>query len=792
MFFKGLVAIALIVGLTGCGLKIGEKPASEDPVGFSGNGLGCIGNIPQKLRSYVNDEMSVEQINVFVRCLQNSFTTFARYTRGTDRSTYTPGELRSFFEGYFLGKRKISDSLLFEFMVIKQFLVGGTVTGVTRAELVGAIRFLDDIRVEMIRIKPHLRMLNPDLAVKQDVNGFGPRLAEAYEAMRTTTLTLARRLASSGNSYRLSHYSVFTREIRKFLRWEEAFQDTHSAEEWTELLRACKVVVVGGDKPDEIEPSEFQPLFQSLTRGYLTFLQFQIGVNGQVVTRGVGLQNLIYLGEQILLFVEESVHRHPSKTLGFAAIERLVATTSAMGWLPKGWRAESVQQAVRVLINRVFGDSSVVPSERHAQGLTLQALANIKAEFYRWSYVQTSLEQEFYFAPSANSVEVPNLQSLQIVSLGVRRRLQGLRGSEWDNFIKVRELVRPLYSTTGDRRVWIAATTELSRYDVRSGFDNLSAMNLLRSAIGLVFRGYAEGSGSQFLWTASIKESELKKVFEELREIAIDVGLVDQRTFNTGNRMFIEGNLFTFGSDGVRTGTGFASELSFSEALELFALTYSGGQMAKGIYVGLEKNCPRSGPADIRGTLNFARTCVEAHLGQVIVEEMYHLPNLQRFLMGKTAAERRAYAGVLLETAFSTLRSTREWVENSELATLAVITQYSEMAVARFDSNMDGILVNSELEPAIVHFTGYIQKMAAEKLDIRNMSEARARAVLAFILAHKYIPDADSWSDSGTVWKYEKFGAPNLSLDRIAMAEVFRAIGQKLATAGMAPSGVGQ
>ena len=792
MFSKSLVALVLLASLIGCGLKFGEKPSAEEPVGFSGQGLGCIGNIPQKLRSYVNDEMSVEQINLFVRCLQHTFTTFGRYTRGSDKSTYAPQELRSFFEGYFLGKRKISDSLLYEFMVIKQFLVGGTVSGVTRSELAGAIQFLDDIRVEMIRIKPHLRMLNPELAVKQDINGFGPRLAEAYEALRTTTLLLAERLERSGNSYHLRHFSTFSVEIRRFLRWEESFQNAHTPEEWTELLRACKALLVGGDKPDEIRPAEFRPLLQSLSRGYLTYLQYQIGVSGQTIARGVGLQNLTYLGEQILVFVEESIHRHPSKALSFEAIERLVSATAAMGWLPKGWRAGSVQQAARVLITRVFGDASVVPSERRAHGLTLQAVANIKSEFYRWTTVQANLEQEFYSGQRVTSTDVPNLQSLQVVPLGVRRRLQDLRGSEWDDFIRVRELVRPLYSTTGDNRVWIVGTPELAKYNIESGFENLSRMNLLRSAIGLIFRGFAESPNSRFLWTASIKEGELKKVFEDLREIAIDVGLADQRTFNTGNRMFIEGNLFTFVSDGVHKGEGFASELNFPEAMELFAMTYSGGLMASGVYTGLEKNCARTGPVDVRGALMFARSCVEARLGQVIVEQMYHLPNLQRFLLGKTPAERRTYAGVLLETAYSAIRSSPEWVENSELATLAVITQYSEMAVARFDSNGDGLLVNNELDPAIVHFTGYIQKMADEKLDIHNMSEARARAVLAFILAHKYIPDASSWSDSGTVWKYEKFGAPNLSLDRVAMSEVFRAIGQKLATAGVLPTAVGQ
>ena len=772
-------------GLAACGLKVGEKPASESPVGYSGEGYGCIGEIPVRIQSYIADEMPVEGINQFIGCLQHSFTSFAQLTRGGDRSTYAPEELRAFFEAYFLKGRKISDQLLYEFMVIKQFLVGGSDKRLTRAELYAAVQFLEDLRIEAIRIKPHLRMLNPELAVNQDVNGFGPRLAEAYEALRMTAQVLARRLERSGNSYDLGHFAAFMTEFRAFIQWEEHFKSSHSPKEWTDFLSVAKEVMVSGEKPDVIRPGEFLPLLQSLARCYLGYLQYQVGVKSQSLLKGVGLQNFMYLADQVFALVEDATNRQPSKTIAFPVLDRLLSAAYAMGWFPPAWRLVSLTQGTRVLVTRVFGDQSVTPSERRTEGLTLQTLANVKAEFYRWAYVQMNLDREYISVRRPGETKVPDLQADDQLPLEVRTKMKALGGSEWDDFIKVRERMRPLYSTGGDNRVWVAGLAALDKFSIIHGFENLSRMNILRSATGLAFRGYAEDP-SRYVWTSGIRESEMKQLFLDLREAAIDVGLTDKRAFNTGNRIFAEGNLFTFDSDGIQAGDGIKSELNFVESMELFAFLYSGGRMSGGIRNRLENFCPRNGPEDVDGHRKFERQCVKQHLAHVMTDETYHLPDLQAYLKGLLISDRQAYADSLLEAAYSPANSEERWVENSEISTVAVVSEYAEAVVNRFDRDGNGILASDELEEAIPHFMGYIKKMADEKLGIHNMSDSRARAVLVFIMYYKYIPESASWGDSWTVWRYESFGEPALALDRLAMAQVFRAIGQKLMTSGVA------
>src|SRR3954463_14243997 len=91
----------VIAAATGCGLNTGESAPKQAPPSFSGNGYSCVGEIPDHMSRYFNDELSEEQINDFVRCLQKSFTTFAQLTRGRDESTYAPDEIRRFLQDYF-------------------------------------------------------------------------------------------------------------------------------------------------------------------------------------------------------------------------------------------------------------------------------------------------------------------------------------------------------------------------------------------------------------------------------------------------------------------------------------------------------------------------------------------------------------------------------------------------------------------------------------------------------------------------------------------------------------------
>ncbi len=764
-----------------CGLKIGEPPPQPPAPSYSGRGLSCVGEIPINVENYIFDRMSEGEISIFVSCLQKAFTSFAQLTRGRkDSAAYSPEEIREFLEEYFLKQHKISNRLLGEFMVLKQVLVGGELDRITRNELYLAIDFLEDIRSEAIRLKPHLRYLTPKLLKENASSEVGRRLADANEGLKRFIQTISVRLQKSKKSYPLENLSAFLYEFRQFVKWDQHFQNSHEVSDWINFLRIFKRLTVGESKEDAIQPTEWMSLLQSISRWYLTYLQFESVVKKQPLLHGVGLQNLLYFAQELFAQVEDAINRQPLRTITYDQLKTLVLATKALNWLPANVRPTSVDQVLGAMISRVFGDTRVPPSKRSAKGLTSASLALIRHEFYRWASIQIILDSQ-YRGHAAPRSDLPQLQSPMGISQELRTRINELQGSDWDNFIELRKFMLPLFPEA-QSRVILASRSQRVALGVRHEFQNLSMMNLLRSLASVILRGYSEDDTLRRGWRAGIRSSELQRFYQDFRELGIDLKAVDRRNHNTGARAFIEGNLFTYSSDGFVDGVdNEKSQLTMPEMMEFFAFLYSGGEMGQEIYESLARVCGK-GPLDLQCRGKISRSCAREHLPSVIDEFVGHMPGLREYLSKLPLAARNEYIWNLLDMAF-TPNSHKDWVENSEFAVLSVILQYAETVFTRFDVNEDGFLTNPELFQAVPVFEGFIKKFAREKMGIR-LTDWMAKGAFIGLLVEKKIPGVgglfvdlrfDFWILKNPIDLNQ-----SIKLDRKDLSLVFKAILSKL------------
>lgn len=778
MFSKRLLALSLAIGWAlGCGLNTGENAPSRTPPSYSGAGFSCVGKIPEHFDLFVNDQLSEQQITDFVRCLQKAFTTFAQLTRGRDATTYTPDEIRRFLHEFFLGDKRISDELLRQFMVIKQTMVGGDSERISRAELYTAVEILEELRTEAIRLKPHIPVLNPKMAVKQDPAHLGERLAEADAALRHSIQVISSRLQKSKKSYPLVNLHGFLVEFRRFIGWEDHFQEAIPVDDWVNFLRVFRQITVAPNQPDVVRPEDWVPLLQSLSNWYLVFLQYEVGVKNQPVLSGSGLQNTKLLAREVFKLTEQSILQQDGGTVTFEQFDDLTQAVQKLHWLPEKVRPSSVQTALRGLITRVLGNPDVPAGRRKSRGLRIAELVRARELFDRWADVQDQIEINYGKDRSAQNRSAPNLKMRPVMNTAVRSKLQSLAAdSDWDEFLRVRDLIkRPLFPDEL-YRIWLIPENQSPGRGVRLefGFHNLSIMNLLRSGTSLIFRGYAEKSASRTSWDSGITSDEMQAFYSDFREIGIDIGFVDKRNVNTGSRAFIEGNLFTYASDGlVLEDDGPRSRLTFIETMELFAFLYSGGAMASDMYDDLQNKC-ENGPLDLNDKPKLRRACVLARLPELLDGLLVNMPGLRQFLRISPEEVRQNYARTMLETAFSPLHSHPEWVEANELSTLAVVLHYSEAVMTRYDVNRDGLLTNSEIGAAVEVFRGFIKKFAKEKLN-RDLSDRQAAGAFYYILTYKEMPS--SWTD--IFWpSYISVG--KLSLNRYELSTVFRVIIAKL------------
>ncbi|MGE4132206.1 MAG: hypothetical protein AB7F86_11250 [Bdellovibrionales bacterium] len=787
-----VVLVLPFVLSTSCGLNTGEKAPKSGAPAFSGRGYVCVGEIPQHLGRYVSDELSETDITDFVRCLQKAFTTFTQLTRGRDVSVYKPEEIRDFLQTYFLRERPITDQFLHEFMVLKQAFAGGTLDTITRPEIAELIDFLEDLRREAIRLKPHLQFLNPVLIKNRpvQVENLGPRLQLASEALRDSIRVVAKRLQKGQQEYRFSNFENLITEFRRFVRWDEVYPEALPPRFWIQFLRVFKQMIVSPDNNETIKVREWTPFLHGLSRWYLAYVQYLIGVQHQPKFNGAGLKNFMFLAREAFDLAEEAVARQPDQRMSMLQMNNLFRAAQDLGWVSMKVRSNSLEQTFRTFVGRVFGDVQ--------SGLDLETLSRMKFEFYRWANIQLRLDAQFAGrAVDPVSDLIPNTTAGFIIPAEFRARLRQVHEQDWQDFMNVREKIRPMFNSDWSRTT-LVTPAHFDKYGLNQGFYNLTMMNILRTMVGLVFKGYS--SQKQVKWDSTLRREELQRFYLDVRELAIDLGVADSRVTTVGNRAFIEGNLFTFSGDGISQDDE-KSRLTFVETTELLSLLYSGGRMAGKLYEELAKVSSK-GPLDLHGTPTLDRTKVKENLARVLREQATNLPGLVDFLSRSKPEIAQDMADKILAAAFSPRNSLQDWVEMNELSIVAVVFHYIEAVMVRYDKNGDGILDNDEIRRAIPVFTGFIQKFAKESMKM-DLSDSRAEGVFLYLLAYKTIPttqilnklsvwwlssDRDYGFDVGCkcwLFEWDGFRVPldfntQITLDRMAMTSVFQVIVEKL------------
>lgn len=810
MFFKrasriiSRLFLSFVLASSGlsCGIKVGEKPAPAFKPSYSGSGYRCVGLIPEFLGDYVADKVDEAQITEFVRCLQKSFTTFAQLTHGRNQNIYSPEEIRRFLQTYFLKDRQLSPELTKEFMVIKQVLVGGSLDSITRPELRVAIDVLEDMRIELIRLKPHIRYLNPNLLMTQDTRDLGQNLSDANDALMQAIHTFSARLQKSKRRYPYANLIVFLREFRHFVGWEKHFENSRPVEDWVNLLKQVKGFAVSPIDPDAIRAGDWTSLLQTIARWYVIFLEYEVGVKDRSVLEGVGLQNLFHLTQEIFTLVEDAVQAQPTKGIPFTQLTDLAVSLQRLKWLPGDIRESSLKSAIAATVNRIFGNDRLAPKDRRGEVLTLNTVTEARQEFYRWAYLQLNLDTRYNSqmgdARTMDVHAVPNLQSRFFVSPEVREKLGSLSGADWDDFMKVKSLIRPLFPD-GKSRVYLVRESELGAFGIHEGFHNLSLMNIYHSLTSLLFRGYAEQVPARIGWDSGLRSEELQRFYEDFRGLAVDLHYADPRNINTGTRAFMEGNIFTYASDGFWSDPKEPrSRLSFVETMTLVAYLYSGGLLSDDFYYDLVNNSCRDqyGPdKDMFNRPEIALPCVREHLLDLILRYGGNMPHLQAYIRSLNADERAVYAQDLIQSARGP-STPKNWtqVEKNELSTLAVVLQYSESVLTRFDADGDGRLNYREIVNAEPIFLGFIKKFAKDKLGY-ELSDWESRGAFLYLVMYDDLPNAWSFLSilnlsldiSGSVsagpLSLKIDMNPEISLDRPKLAKIFKLIIAKMCEA---------
>lgn len=231
-----------------------------------------------------------------------------------------------------------------------------------------------------------------------------------------------------------------------------------------------------------------------------------------------------------------------------------------------------------------------------------------------------------------------------------------------------------------------------------------------------------------------------------------------------------------------------AKLLSFKETLSLITLMYSGGVIQNRMYDYFGKECGWAQDLfgkevlDYFGRPKLEKECVIQHFSEGMPHFFVGMPNMIKYLNRRTANARRELIEIFIDTAKRDDEPLR-YLERSEFAVLAMIGQYSESLMVRFDTNENQIISNAEIWKYVFPvFRGFIHKMALQKFNRDLTDEGDIRSTFAFIIRNGRLPEGKWWQgDLAGIWwqsliHFDDSTDWDLSMDRGDIIKVFAAV----------------
>lgn len=777
MFFKSLrqiifgASLVLTMTLLGCrwdfgsGLSIGEDNPPSGHVQVDTSRFKCLKELDQRVDDYLNARLGADGIRSVMGCVRTALDRFQGLTKKTSPDGgYTPNSLREFLNREYLNGQKLTPEFVDEIMALKVVVLGGSLNSITAEELRNLSGLFVTIENEAIANLPYIKIYTR--AKNFDYEQVSKeQLAAIRSQVQSTGEKFAKILESRGKTYSLDSLYRLITEGRAFLRWDEFRENTNPTENIIALIRSYKEVATG-DGSDNVKAEDWISIFDSATRLYGLYLNYQVKIEDRGFMFGAGLEALNVSVLDGVELLRKFVERSPEKVITFDAIDRLLSNLIKMGIIPSSLQEESLKAVYKHLITRAFQKPSQYRSDSSSQvkGLGYLELNIMLGEYTDWYLAQEYLSRTSranmgfglthdllaVLAKSVNSYDFSKIIQ-DFDSEGVNRNA---------SIVEIIKNVRPLFRY-GDERVHVVPEDELESQEVFHNIHNLTRMNVVRSLTRLLVRSFASEDRIQLMDQKSgmllsgVTEDELEEFYTVVKPLGADLHFMDPRNNEVGRRAFSEANMFSFSGNGVNLeASGPKRLLTFVEMMEFLSLMWSGGQIRNALYDRILEVCRREGGVD--GTLDvfnkpkIKRSCFLRHFRDAKLSEFSNLPYMVRYIESSPES-----VGDQVMQSLQVISKVQcenpENIEMAEMATMAAVLHYAEVIFSVYDRDKNTVLDAREVMRAFGRFYGYLSRHT-ETSDGKRQPVDMLKAIYAFLLKNQRLPTS---SDAMTIYWYK-------------------------------------
>ena len=661
----------------------------------------CLAQAIPVIQSYFQGTSNVSEVSQAYACASDAVTMFTANTQGANPDYYTPKEIRSFLEQFFLGDIKVSDSLLAEAMRVKQILLGGANDKITRQELARAQTAIQILKTESLRNHPYISILMGTLSREEALKD-PAKIEVAMQNLHITTINLGALFSNSSITYE-------TRDLKNLLvAVKPLFKNWSGPDNIIKYIPTFELAksVLLNPLGNKIAAGDWQPLLSNAAKLYAVYLRSHYLMSGKDLMAGEGLKQMKQMVDEIAIIVKTAIDVKPSKTISYAYLDQIVDEMERMELTELDVRDSTIQHVVRVAFNKLFNPKTSSSGKRKStrvEGLTLAGFDAAYGTVMGWLDMQRVWDE----VRTEAVYNDPRLKN-QAIPLKTIRKLWPTKSTPYK---QAHEDIRRLFNRENPTIFAANGTVVFERSSSYQAFSDVTfqQMNWKSLAMRLIMNGYSSRPEKDAY--TGITKDQTKEFYDDIHELASDFKYVEPNDNVLWETSFDEANMFAMSADAN-------DKISYNEMFDWMSMVLGGGVLQTRLYSDMTDRCSKAGEDYFRRkqvTVDCMRTRHKATFATTYKE----LPNWVKIAKNLDDENFLTFQK-LLETATRDKAKIGQPVGISELTRMTMVMQYIESIYTRFDVDQSGTITYEEAEKAFPLFRDVLKASSGLKTDKSN------------------------------------------------------------------------
>lgn len=693
--------IALSIGslaISGCSVATNDGGDNQGPLKMTLPQTDCLAQAFPVVQSYFQGTSNVSEVSQAWSCASDAVTMFTANTQGANPDYYTPKEIRSFLEQFFLGDIKVSDQLLQEGMRIKQVLLGGSIDKITREELARAQTAIQILKNESLRNHPYMPILITTMTREEALKD-PAKVEVAMQNLQITAINIGALFSSSSITYETKDLKNLLNAVKPLFKNWSGPDNVIKYIPTFELAKSVFLNPMGS----KIAASDWQPLLANAAKLYAVYLRSEYLMKGQDLMSGEGLKQMMRTIDEVAVIVRTAIDVKPSKTISYAYLDQIVDEMIRMDLWALDVRDSTMQHTMRVAFNKLFYPKVSGKRKSKPDGLNLVGFDSLYSSVMGWLDMQRVWNEV-----QAQAVyDDPRLKG-QAIPVRTVRKLWPKTTSQYK---QAHEDLRRLFNRENPIVYAANGTVVFERSSAYQAYSKVTfqQINWKSLAMRIAISAYSDRPDKDAY--SGLTKAQTKELFDDIHPMATDFKFVEPDDKTLWETSFDEANMFMLTADAN-------DKLSYNETLDWLSLLLGGGVLQTRLYDDVSDRCGKAGQ-DYFGRKQVSVECFRPRHKATFSTTYKELPNWVK-LVKTLDDENFLKFQEKLESATRDEDKIGKPVGISEITRMTMVMQYIESIYTRFDEDQSGTITYEEAEKAFPLFRDVLKEASGLKTDKSN------------------------------------------------------------------------